>query len=100
MESWGNITQENGYERFYYVEKHGDFVIEISGRCYPNTDIENDIESIIRDVRLGVKSRPTAGLPHPGYAFNWVDAYPLWRSMEDKSIRSRLLVWIKANSKG
>lgn len=61
---WGRTYDERGSHRFVFWHRHNDGLIEISGFL-------RNHEPIIESLKQGKRVRPTAGLPHFGYAFEW-----------------------------
>lgn len=62
---WGRTYESRGSERFVFWHRYTDHLVEVSGFL-------RNGEAIIEQIKEGKQVRPTAGLPHFGYAFDWV----------------------------
>ena len=61
---WGRTYESRGSERFVFWHRYTDHLVEVSGFL-------RNGEPIIQQLKEGKQVRPTAGLPHFGYAFEW-----------------------------
>ena len=61
---WGRTYDEDGVQRFVFWHRRFDYLIQVTGFL-------RDDEVYIEQLKRGIQVRPTAGLPHFGYAFDW-----------------------------
>ena len=61
---WGRTYDQEGVQRFVFWHRRFDYLIQVSGFL-------RDDEVYIEQLKRGIQVRPTAGLPHFGYAFDW-----------------------------